>query len=413
MSVTGPGSKPVFVPARAPTSAPATTAPSSATPPAAAPAPKAGAPLPNTQASRLLDNTRPTTVQAGQRSTAQSPLFARFQDVPTVGAPSPVTAKDLQGLKGKLAPAPAGATAQPKLGAFDRFWRDFGINPVAMAKHATVDGVEAGGTPIEGSRKANAPMVDSFREALHATVKDMQASSPGGLSDAAFQAWQTKFKDVAGKYGVDVQFKSGAPTVAWGDVPTLEVMSNGKGAGPAAHEMVHAVQLAIGGVSALTTAATDKIQKQTGKAPSSEAEVLAAVRTLTQAERQQAFDGMVKPMEAQAYAHFETGAFEATGMFGKKSSDADFYAAGLHKNIDAFCDAYKLAAVPKLDAGLDARIYGSIGHLARTHGETATLMFGGAALYAKVATVALALNPVVGAAALIPLGYVALRTVTG
>lgn len=341
-----------------------------------------------------------------QRSTNASPLFAR-----TVKLPS----REAQRLAEALAPAPAGATASldgsGKLNAFSRLWRDFGINPIAMAKRAFVDEKPTDGTPIPNGIRAEPLAMERVRQELHEAVEELRANHPDGLSAEALKTLKGRLRDTFAKYGVEIEFRKGAPTVAWGDLPRLEVMDHGGTA--AAHELVHVIQCAIGGAAAMSSAASAKIQREQGRAPLSESEILATIPTLTSAERQVAFDRIVKPMETHAYAMFEEGAFHATGMYGKKAKDVEYYARGLRDNIEAYCGAYKHAVAPVMDEGRDAKFYGNIAHLARTHGETALLIGGTGIAYTQLATLALALNPVVGAAALLPLAYVSWRTMAG
>jgi 1,2-phenylacetyl-CoA epoxidase PaaB subunit len=346
------------------------------------------------------------TLSFAQRSSAASPLFAR-----TVKLPS----RDAQRLAEALAPAPAGASVQAsdgkKLSAFSRFWRDFGINPSAMAKRAFVDKKPEDGDPIPNGIPADPLVMERVRQELHQSVESLRVNHPDGLSREALQSFKADLKNTFEKYGVDINFRQGAPTVAWGDLPRLEVMDHGGTA--AAHELVHAVQCAIGGAAALSTAASAKIRREKKRSPLSETEILATIRTLSPEERNIAFERIVKPMESHAYAMFEEGAFHATGMYGKKAKDVEYYARGLRDNIDAYCGAYKHAVAPVMDEGGDAKFYGSIGHLARTHGETALLIGGTGVAYTQLATLALAINPVLGAAALMPLAYISWRTMAG
>lgn len=374
----------------------------------------------------------------GQRSSTGSPLFARSRALP----PREASVSDAR-LAAALAPLPAGTTAVPAdvapapqqplpprggpalpqvdasgapgeaeaLGALQRFWRDFGIDPLAMARRAWVDEKPADGTPIPGATPAPAPVLDALRGELHEVVSRLAARDERGLSPEGLAAFKGDLRDTFARYGVTIDFRQGAPTVAWGAIPRLEVMDLGGTA--AAHELVHVLQCAIGGAAALATAARDKIRAVRGREPLGESEIVAAVATLSDTERKDAFARVVEPMETHAYALFEEGAFHATGMFGKKARDVAYYARGLRDNIDAYCDAYTLAAAPVMEEGRDAKIYGNIAHLARTHGETALVLGGTGVAYSQLASLALALNPVVGAAALLPLAYLSWRTLAG
>ena len=357
-------------------------------------------------ASALTREAEARTNSFSQRSAASSPLFVR-----TVKLPS----RDAQRLAEALAPAPAGASASAsdgeKLSAFSRFWRDFGIDPTAMAKRAFVDKKPEDGDPIPNGIPADPLVMERVRQELHQSVESLRVNHPDGLSREALQSFKADLKKTFEKYGVDINFRQGAPTVAWGDLPRLEVMDHGGTA--AAHELVHAVQCAIGGAAALSTAASAKIRREKKRSPLGETEILATIQSLSAEERKIAFERIVKPMESHAYAMFEEGAFHATGMYGKKAKDVEYYARGLRDNIDAYCGAYKHAVAPVMDEGGDAKFYGSIGHLARTHGETALLIGGTGVAYTQLATLALAINPVLGAAALMPLAYISWRTMAG
>jgi hypothetical protein len=359
---------------------------------------------------KLMEQSRVAHAGFGQRSVAHGPLWARHRPLPADAAA--LSAADVTNLAGKLRAAPAGATATAKpLTGFQRFWRDFGVNPLAMLKRAFVDPPAAQGSALRGGVKAEGALMDNLRADLKTAVDRIPSDGQGGLTNAGLDQFKGQFKEIAARYGVNVVFKTGAPTVAWGDVPTLEVM--GTGGLTDAHEMVHAVQTAIGGVAALSTAARDKVTREKGRPPRDDDEVRAAVATLTPAEREAAFAAIVQPMETQAYARFEETAFQATGMFGKRAKDVERYKAGLKDNVDAFCDAYLLAAVPRMETAGDARVYGTVGHLARTHGETAVILTGAGVAYKVVAAAALALNPVAGAVALAPLAYLLYRSVVG
>jgi hypothetical protein len=325
--------------------------------------------------------------------------------VEAAGAPvtATATAPTRAELAARLAPAPAGSKAAPapKLGFAARFWRDFGVNPVAMARRAFVDRIPTGGTKIEGGKRAEALGIDAFRADLRTAIEGLKADDGKGLSDEALKAFEKKVSELAGRYGVDVQFKTGAPTTSWGDFPTVEVERSGGGA----HELVHAVQLAIGGVAALSTAAAEKIARERGRPTESTADILATIPKLTDAERKKAFDEVVKPMEEHAYALFEHGAFGAVGFGGSRVRDLEKFRAALLANVDGFCDAYALAAAPELDLGAGAKGYAMLGHVARTHGETAVLGLLGAGAYYGVAAAAMAVNPLFAVAAVAPLLY--------
>ncbi len=297
------------------------------------------------------------------------------------------------------------------LSAVARFWRDFGVNPLAMARRILVDRPARGGEPIEGGRRADSSTISDLQAELRGALASFAATCPDGVTDTALERLQSRVKSIAARYGVPITFGLGAPTVSWGDVPAIEVSHRGGGA--AAHEMVHVAQYLIGAVAALATAASARIYQARGRQPRSTAEVKAAMTALTPKECKLAFEAIVTPMETQGYVTIEQGAFHATGFMGRRARDTANYVAGLNDNIEAFAAAYSTATVPALDTASDARAYGTIGHVARTHGETSLLFFGGAAAYAQVVAAAAATGPIAALVALIPAGYVLYRATTG
>ena len=305
--------------------------------------------------------------------------------------------------------APAGSVASS-------WWRDFGVNPIAMLRRAVVEGLPRGGAAIVGGVRADGLALEALRGELHAAVEALAVESGATLDDRALGAFQARVGAIAERYGIPINYRRGTPTVAWDHARALDVIDSG--GGPAAHEMVHALQYLIGGVAALASAAAAKLHSETGlggspsgPSPASAAEIRGRIATLTPAEREAAFALIVEPMERQAYATLETGAFHATGLMGHRAKEASRYARRLDENIDAFADAYQAAAVPRLHTGPEAQVYGGIGHLARTHGETTLLCFGATAGYAQLVALACTIHPVAVAAALLPAGYLIYRAV--
>lgn len=283
-----------------------------------------------------------------------------------------------------------------------RFWRDFGVHPGAMASRAFVDRKPAMGSPLAGGLAGAACVARALEQDMHEvldTVADV------GLGEDGLRNFQSHLRSVAQGYGVEIEYGKGAPIVNWGVFPALEVKD--WGGTSACHEMVHAVQCTIGGAMALGTYAALKSGASTLN------EVREAVRGLSPAERKAAYERFVVPMETQAYAHFEQTAFEVAGMFGKKARDAAGYASRLEGVAKAFVKGYETATVPSSPAGMDARLYGTIGHVARTHGETAVLLGSVTVGYAALARSALRASPLLGAGALVPLGYLIYRTLAG
>lgn len=283
-----------------------------------------------------------------------------------------------------------------------RFWRDYGVHPGAMVTRALVDKKPVMGSTLAGGTAGAACVARALEADMHEVFETVKHE---GLKDAGLRNFQSHLRSVAQGYGVEIAYGSGAPIVNWGVFPTLEVKD--WGGKSACHEMVHAVQCAIGGAMALGSYAALKTGAQTL------AEVREAVRGLTPAERKVAYERYVVPMETQAYAHFEQTAFEVAGMFGKKARDAEGYAARLEGVAQAFVKGYETATVPSFKAGVDSRVYGTIGHVARTHGETAVLLGGVTVGYGALARSAMRASPLLGAGALVPLGYLIYRTLAG
>lgn len=297
------------------------------------------------------------------------------------------------------------ALVRPALGPRE-VWRDFGLNPVAMLDRATLSPPPAPGSELQGATPADPATLEDLR----ADLKQLLSGLQGGFSDAKLRLFQARFARVAASYGVEVAYHRGAPRTNWGGFPRLEVYDQG---GPAAlHEMTHALQCCVGAVAGLSSQTIDAMTATLGRQPTP-SEVRQNLPKLSDNQRQVAFQKVVQPMETQAYARFEEGAFFATGMLGKKARNLDFYAPRASQNVDAFINAYEQGRVPVLQSGLDARVYGRIGHIARTHTETAVLLGLAGYGYHRLVNYALGVHPLAGACALIPLGCLIYRVVRG
>jgi hypothetical protein len=314
--------------------------------------------------------------------------------------------------------SPAGSSAiqappQPGEGApWDRYqpaeslgnqlrelWRDFGIHPKAMLRRATVDKALPMGAPLPQGVKAPESLLRALQERLHLAI-----DSSDDLSSL-----QNNLTKVAAALGVGLQVQSGVPTVNWDSTrpAVLDVRHSG---GPAAlHEMVHVVQCLIGAGAALGQAAAEKHLAEMGQEADSPEQLQPYLRRLSDGEKAQAMERLVKPMESMAYGRFEQAAFHAAGMSGRKSQDFPAYQQRLKEVVNAFAEAYGEAAVPRLQTAADARLYGGIAHLARTHGETGLLLVGAGAAYYGLARTAMRLHPALGIPLAAPLGYVLYR----
>ncbi|MGE0492298.1 MAG: hypothetical protein AB7S38_24005 [Vulcanimicrobiota bacterium] len=317
----------------------------------------------------------------------------------------------IQGRPLTLAPPPRPRPAAQPVDVFtssgladsgERLWRDFGIHPVAMARRLTVDRPTPGGSPIPGGRPAN-PMVMAHLSARLAGVVE-------GLD--GLDSFKSGLEGVAREFGLAIDFERGTPTVNWSGDGRLEIRESG---GPSAfHELVHGLQCVLGGAAALGTVAADHFRRAYGRQPANLAELKPFLAGLTEQDRKSAFDQLVRPMETTAYSRFEQSAFHTTGLFGRKSRDLDLYRQRLGQTLEAFSQAYATATVPRLDTALDAAIYGGLGHVARTHGETAVLLGAAGFGYYHLARTAVGIHPLLAMPVVAPLGYVLYRAlVTG
>lgn len=346
---------------------------------------------------------------------SQVKLRTRSNEAPDAPTPSASTLDraKLLALADRLKPAPADAAIAPAepLGRFARLWRDFGVHPVDMFRRVAFEKKPQGGEVIAGGIVAEGRLLSELQSDLRSAVLDLKQNHGDGLTPAALDGFEARLTEIAASYGVNLTFKKGAPTVAWGDLPAVEVMHAGGDA--AWHEAVHAIQFMIGGVAALSSAATAKIVEETGEPPTSRAQIRVAIDALSPQQRRAAFAAIVEPMDEQGYALLEEGAFHATGFMSKRARNVALYADRVVDNIDAYVTAYQTATLPQLGAAVDAKVYGGLGHVARTHGETTAIFFTGAAAYAQLIAVAASFDPVAGAVAALPAGYLLYRSVTG
>lgn len=293
-------------------------------------------------------------------------------------------------------------TSSAVSGTGERLWRDFGIHPVAMARRLTVDRPAPGGSPIPQARPAHPLVMAHLKTRLTSVVE--------GLDGLA--SFKTGLDGVARDFGLTIDFEAGTPTVVWSADGRLEIRESG---GPSAfHELVHGLQCVLGGAAALGTIAADHFRQAHGREPANLAELKPFLAGLTDQDRKLAFDQMVRPMETTAYSRFEQSAFHTTGLFGRKSRDLDLYRQRLGQTLEAFSQAYATASVPRLETATDAAIYGGIGHVARTHGETALLLGAAGFGYYHLARTAVGVHPLLAVPVVAPLGYLLYRAlVTG
>lgn len=325
---------------------------------------------------QIAAQTLPTTLAVGLRNKPLSTVAAAFQD--TYGPSDP--------------PAPMSALAE--------VWRDFGVNPAAMARRAFVDTPLAMGASLPGGVKAPKVWLDALGSGLAKAIGDSQ-----GLDTL-----QANLKAVAETAGLKLEIGKGAPTVNW-DLLTPGVLDvRHLGGSAALHEMVHVVQCVIGGAAALGQAAAAKFQAEHGRDARSAAELRPYLAALTEAEKQAAMKRVVKPMEMLAYSRFEETAFHTAGMSGKSSKDYDGYKKRLEEVAAAFIKGYTLAEVPTVETRTDAKIYGGVAHVGRTHGETALLLAGAGAAYYGLTRAAMRIHPALMLPMAAPLGYLLYRS---
>jgi hypothetical protein len=221
---------------------------------------------------------------------------------------------------------------------------------------------------------------------------------------------QANLKDVATAVGVRMNLEVGTPLVNWdADKPAaLDVRHTG---GPSAlHEMVHVVQCLVGGAAALGLAANEDFKTLHGRDAKTLGELAPFIDRLDDQRKAEAMKRVVAPMESQAYSRYEETAFHTAGMFGKKSKDYEAYKTRLKEVVDAFTRAYGEAAAPDLQTAVDAKVYGGVGHIARTHGEAALLLGGAFAAYYGLTKTAMRVHPALAVPLSAPLAYLLYRS---
>ena len=282
--------------------------------------------------------------------------------------------------------------------------RDYGINPCNMLRRAFADKPQADGTPLAGGTKGNPVVAEQLQQ-------DFEVVSE---STENIDTFAVTLGEVAGNYGIEMNTHTGVPLVNWDSAEPgrLDVSYS---SGPSAyHEMSHACQTVIGGATALGSYAAKKSADAQGREAKNTDELKPFLEDLTPKEKETALATYVKPMESLAYAKFEETAFFATGMMGKLSEDQVQYKAKLEDVSSSFIDAYKDAKVPDMETNRESRVYGGIGHIARTNGETAALLGGAGVAYHFLAKQAMRIPPLMAIPAAAPLAYLLYRaTVKG
>lgn len=257
------------------------------------------------------------------------------------------------------------------------------------------------GSPLLGARATDAQVTEQVRSRL-STLFDVERS---------LEVLESELAAFALDYGLKLNREKGVPQVNWDstEVGALDFRHTG---GPSAyHELVHVCQCLIGGAAAFGTEASRKYLLQKGRPAESFEELKPFIDSLTLEEKQTAFDTIVKPMESQAYSRYEESAFHATGFMGKRSKDRSTYRQRMKSVVSSFAEAYKNGSVPKLESNAESRVYGSIGHVARTNGETALLLGGAGLAYYSLAKRAVAIHPAMALPVAAPLGYLLYRSI--
>lgn len=292
-------------------------------------------------------------------------------------------------------------TTAPRLNT----WQDFAIHPRAMVERAWAGPLDEGHAIPQGL-PADTIMLNGVQQEMLELIEQIRTARSVDL-----EGIEGRFTRLAAHYGVDLRFSRGVPTVNWIGFPRLEVSHTG---GPsAAHELVHVFQCVLGGAAALGSQAARNFEQKHGRPARSAQELQPELKSLTSHDKEQAYRLWVKPMETHAYSRYEESAFEVAGMFGKKSRDTERYCDKLRETVSAFKNAYETATVPVLDSGMDARLYGGVGHIARSHGEAALLLGVTGTAYYGLSRAAFAIHPMVGMATMAPLGYMLYRCLAG
>jgi hypothetical protein len=86
-------------------------------------------------------------------------------------------------------------------GSAASLWRDFGINPLAMARRLTVDLPAPGGSGLKGAQPAHPLVMEWLRGQLGEVV--------AGVQDLA--TLKQDLTRVAGDFGVEIDFRPGTP----------------------------------------------------------------------------------------------------------------------------------------------------------------------------------------------------------
>lgn len=292
----------------------------------------------------------------------------------------------------------------PTLSSKDGFsprelWRDYGIHPLDMARRAFWEKPLADGTPIQGGKPGD-PLI----------ARELTARMPRVLRKTGnLETFHQALSKLAREFGVEVEVSKGVPIVNWDSVEPARLdvsLTNGPSA---YHEMVHACQCVIGGATALGSVAAEQFRQQYGRAATSLDELQPILAQLTPGQKREAMASYVVPMEDQAYSSFEETAFEITGLMGKRSRDQDHYRQGLRQVVGAYIDAYQQARAPVMKTRLESKLYGGLGHVARTNGETALLLGGTGLVYHQLAKQAMKIHPLMAVPVATPLAYLLYR----
>ncbi|MBX9724417.1 MAG: hypothetical protein K2X81_23610, partial [Candidatus Obscuribacterales bacterium] len=209
----------------------------------------------------------------------------------------------------------------------------------AAAKGEAVYRTAKAGSEIAGMVGTGARVSESVGAKLAEAAKEALPATGENLSKESLTNFVGKLQEIAGKYGIELK-KGGVVGESTGSINTIEYSS--KAGGP--HEIVHVVQQLQTRATALEARAVELGKK---------------VGDLTQAERLDVFNKVVKPFEETAYNQHEMFA-GAAHSWGHTSSQ---YREVIMENLKSFQKALASATVPEAKVNAAAKAYGELPNL--------------------------------------------------
>lgn len=192
------------------------------------------------------------------------------------------------------------------------------------------------GTEIAGMIATEARAAETVAGKLAQAATEALPQAGEKLSKASLENFVAKLKDVAKHYGIELK-EGGMIGESNGGIDAISFSS--KAGGP--HEVVHAAQ---------------QIQTRATALEFKAAELGKSVSELSQAERAEAFNKIVKPFEDMAYNQHEMWAGEAHS-WGKTSAQ---YRDLVMANWQSFEKALSTGTVPEAAVSAASRAYGSL-----------------------------------------------------